>query len=180
MSRFTSDEIEAAFERYQAAALVGGTTGDWTEWVECFTEDCTYKEHLYGVMGGRAAIKRWIDSVMVETYPGNEMCHFPIEWYVVDEERGWIVCQDTNGDGTCGATDPVLQRIDSPAKVQVTRTGGGASIKLNRWGLVDGTWLGFSLVPLDKSTSHPGARGVCMSSGGRIRVIPPESIPCTG
>ena len=97
-----------------------------------------------------------------------------------DWDCGWIVCQDTNGDGTCGATDPVLQRIDSPAKVQVTRTGGGASIKLNRWGLVDGTWLGFSLVPLDKSTSHPGARGVCMSSGGRIRVIPPESIPCTG
>lgn len=97
-----------------------------------------------------------------------------------DWDCGWIVCQDTNGNGTCNATEPVLQRIESPAKVQVTRTGGGASIKLNRWGLVDGTWLGFSLVPLDKSTSHPGARGVCMSSGGRIRVIPPESIPCTG
>ena len=97
-----------------------------------------------------------------------------------DWDCGWIVCQDTNGNGTCNATEPVLQRIDAPAKVQITRTGGGASIKLNRWGLVDGTWLGFSLVPLDKSTSHPGARGVCMSSGGRIRVIPPESIPCTG
>jgi len=97
-----------------------------------------------------------------------------------DWDCGWIVCQDTNGDGTCGATDPVLQRIDSPAKVQVTRTGGGASIKLNRWGLVDGAWLGFSLVPLDKPSSHPGARGVCMSSGGRIRIILPEAIPCTG
>ena len=70
-----------------------------------------------------------------------------------DWDCGWIVCQDTNGNGTCNATEPVLQRIESPAKVQVTRTGGGASIKLNRWGLVDGTWLGFSLVPLDKSTS---------------------------
>ena len=97
-----------------------------------------------------------------------------------DWDCGWIVCQDTNGNGTCNATEPVLQRIDAPAKVQITRTGGGASIKLNRWGLVDGTWLGFSLVPLDKSTSHPGARGVCMSSGGRVRIIPPEDIPCTG
>jgi len=92
----------------------------------------------------------------------------------------WIVCHDTNDNGTCNATEPVLQRVASAAKVHVNRTGGGASIKLNRWGLVDGTFLGFSLVPLDKSTTHPGARGVCMSSGGRIRILLPEAIPCTG
>lgn len=97
-----------------------------------------------------------------------------------DRDCGWIVCQDTNNNGACNANEPVLQRIDAPTKVQVTRTGGGASIKLNRWGLVDGTWLGFSLVPLNKTTNHPGARGICMSSGGRIRIIPPEAIPCTG
>ena len=97
-----------------------------------------------------------------------------------DWDCGWIVCDDTNSNGTCNASEPVLQRIESPSRVQITRTGGGASIKLNRWGLVDGTWLGFSLVPLDKSSTHPGARGVCMSSGGRIRIIPPEAIPCTG
>jgi len=97
-----------------------------------------------------------------------------------DWDCGWIVCHDTSNNGTCNASEPVLQRIEAPAKVQVTRTGGGASIRINRWGLVDGTWLGFSLVPLDKTTTHPGARGVCMSSGGRIRIIPPEAIPCTG
>ncbi len=97
-----------------------------------------------------------------------------------DWDCGWIVCQDTNSDGACNAAEPVLQRIESAAKVHVNRTSGGASIKLNRWGLVDGAWLGFTLVPLNKTTSHPGARGVCMSSGGRIRVIPQEAIPCTG
>jgi len=97
-----------------------------------------------------------------------------------DWDCGWIVCHDTNNSGTCTSTEPVLQRIETPARVQVTRTGGSVSIKLNRWGLVDGTWLGFSLVPLDKSTTHPGARGVCMSSGGRIRILLPEAIPCTG
>lgn len=97
-----------------------------------------------------------------------------------DWDCGWIICQDTNGNGTCNASEPVLQRIVTPSNVQVTRTGGGASIKFNRWGLVDGTWLGFSLVPMDKPTTHPGARGVCMSSGGRIRILPPEAIPCTG
>ena len=97
-----------------------------------------------------------------------------------DWDCGWIICQDTNNNGACNASEPVLQRISTPGKVQVTRTSGSASIKLNRWGLVDGAWLGFSLVPLDKPSSHPGARGVCMSSGGRIRIILPEAIPCTG
>ena len=96
-----------------------------------------------------------------------------------DWDCGWIVCHDTNSSGTCTSSEPVLQRIETPARVQVTRTGGSASIKLNRWGLVDGTWLGFSLVPLHQPTTPPGARGVCMSSGGRIRLLLPEAIPCT-
>ena len=92
---------------------------------------------------------------------------------------GWIVCHDTNGNGTCSAAEPVLQRIESAARVHVNRTSGGASIKLNRWGLVDGSYPGFNLIPLGKSVSHPGTRGVCMSSGGRIRVVPQEAVPCT-
>ena len=92
---------------------------------------------------------------------------------------GWIVCYDTNGNGTCNASEPTLQRIETSAKVHVSRTGGGASIKFNRWGLVDGPWLGFNLAPLEKSTAHPGALGVCMTSGGRIRIVPQEEIPCT-
>ena len=97
-----------------------------------------------------------------------------------DWDCGWNVCEDTNNNGTCNTSEPILQRVDAPSKVQISRTGGGASIKLNRWGLVDGTWLGFSLVPLEKGTTHPGARGLCMSSGGRIRIVPPEDIPCNG
>ncbi|MHA7600371.1 GspH/FimT family pseudopilin [Alicycliphilus sp. T452] len=94
-----------------------------------------------------------------------------------DWDCGWYVCEDSNDNGSCGASEPVLQRVDAPARVQVTRTGGGASIKLNRWGLVAGTYVGFSLVPLDKNLSHPGARGLCMTSGGRIRII--SDPPCT-
>lgn len=90
---------------------------------------------------------------------------------------GWFVCEDTNNNGKCDNTESVLQSVETPSKVQVTRTGGGETIQLNRWGLVNGTWLGFSLVPLNKSSSDPAARGVCMSSGGRIRVI--TDPPCT-
>ena len=99
---------------------------------------------------------------------------------VNDWDCGWIVCEDTNGNGICNAKDPVLQRVDTAARVQVTRpAGSGVNIKLDRWGLVDGDFVGFSLVPFGKSTTDPAAQGICMSSGGRIRVIPPKDIPCT-
>lgn len=91
---------------------------------------------------------------------------------------GWVICADADSNGKC-ATSEVLQRYDAPSKVQISRTSGGETIKLNRWGLVDGAWLGFSLVPWEKPTTNPAARGLCMSAGGRVRVIPPEDIPCT-
>ena len=96
-----------------------------------------------------------------------------------DWDCGWIVCNDSNNSGTCTKTDPILQTVSAPRNVQITRTGGADTIKLNRWGLVDGAFLSFSIVPLDKSTSNPAAQGLCMSSGGRIRIIPSEEIPCT-
>jgi hypothetical protein len=41
----------------------------------------------------------------MSTWPGDQMPHFPVEWYVIDEERGWVVCQIWNrmadpGDGS--------------------------------------------------------------------------------
>jgi type IV fimbrial biogenesis protein FimT len=96
-----------------------------------------------------------------------------------DWDCGWIVCHDTNSNGTCNATEPVLQYIKTSGKVHVNRSAGGANIKINRWGLVDGAWLGFSLTPLTKTLGDPSARGVCMSSGGRIRVLAQKDIPCT-
>ena len=83
---------------------------------------------------------------------------------------GWFVCEDLDNNGACNTKDPVLQRVEAPKNIEITRKGG-ASIKLNRWGLIDGNFLGFSLVPMGKSTINPASLGVCMSSAGRIRII---------
>jgi type IV fimbrial biogenesis protein FimT len=99
---------------------------------------------------------------------------------VSDWDCGWIVCDDADGNNKCGASEQVLQRFDTPSGVQVSRSSSsGESISLNRWGLVNGTWPGFAIVPFDKSTADPAARGLCMSSAGRIRIIRPENIPCS-
>ena len=104
MGRWSREEIEDAFENYQRTALEAGKTGDWDQWADLFTEDATYVEHLFGNLGGREAIRRWITETMTTT-PNDEMIHFPIEWYVIDEDRGWVVCQVWNrmadpGDGS--------------------------------------------------------------------------------
>lgn len=104
MARWTRAELEEAFAAYQRTALRAGTTGDWNPWADQFTEDATYVEHHYGTFGGREAIRRWITETMA-SFPGNAMPHFPVEWYVIDEERGWVVAQIWNrmadpGDGS--------------------------------------------------------------------------------
>jgi ketosteroid isomerase-like protein len=104
MGQFTRDELDEAFAAYQQAAATAGATGDWGAWADIFTEDATYVEHHYGRFEGREAIRAWITETM-GTFPGNLMPEFPIDWYVIDENRGWIVCQVENrmkdpGDGS--------------------------------------------------------------------------------
>ena len=104
MGRFTRAEIEDAFDLYQRTALAAGTSGDWNAWADLFTEDATYIEHLYGTMGGREAIRKWITTTMAQPI-NDQMKYFPIEWYVIDEEKGWVVAQVWNrmvdpGDGS--------------------------------------------------------------------------------
>ena len=61
--------------------------------------------------------------------------------------------------------------------IAFTRSSSDADIGLNRWGAITGAWIGFTLVPQGKNLSDPAAKGVCVSSGGRVRVI--SDPPCT-
>ena len=95
MGQWSRAEIEEAFAEYQRRAAASGASGDWRPWADLFTEDAEYIEHLYGRMHGREAIYEWIQATMSE-YPGSEMPEFPIEWYTIDEDKGWVICQVWN------------------------------------------------------------------------------------
>jgi len=101
---FSRDELEQAFDAYAVAVEKACATGDWEHFVQCFAEDATYVEHAYGRFSGHDEIRPWINKTM-GTFPGNEMNAFPIAWSVIDEERGWVVCEIRNlmrdpGDGS--------------------------------------------------------------------------------
>ena len=104
MGRWTRDELEEAFDAYQKTALAAGMSCNWREWADMFTEDATYVEHHYGEFGGREAIYNWIQKTMEEPI-NREMKFFPIDWYTIDEDRGWIIAKVWNrmsdpGDGS--------------------------------------------------------------------------------
>lgn len=103
MGRCNRQEIEEAFDRYQAAALKGAQQQDWRDWADMFTLDATYFEHQYGRFWGRENIYRWITEVM-KPFPASSMTAFPIRWYSIDEDKGWVIGEVLNrmqdlGDG---------------------------------------------------------------------------------
>lgn len=109
MGRFSRQEIEEAFARYQEVAARAGATHRWDEWAEMFTEDATYTEHHYGTFHGREDIRAWITRTMAEPI-NDDMTEFPVRWHVIDEDRGWVLCSVVNrmrdpGDGSVHEAD---------------------------------------------------------------------------
>jgi len=103
MGRWSREEIDEAFDNYQVAAHRGASTGDWKDWANCFTPDATYIEHQDGNFWGRESILKWITDLM-SPWPAREMTAFPIAWYTIDEDRGWVISEVRNrmndlGDG---------------------------------------------------------------------------------
>jgi hypothetical protein len=104
MATWTRGELASGFQHYQDTVRRAGETGDWNLFADLFTQDAVYYEHAYGRFEGREQIRPWIIHTMT-TFPGSCMPWFPIRWSVLDEERGWIVCDIRNlmrdpGDGS--------------------------------------------------------------------------------
>lgn len=111
MSQWSREEIEDAFHRYEQAVVEIGDTWNWSAYADQFTEDATYVEHAMGNMTGREPIREWIVSTM-NMFPGSEMPHYPVEWYSIDTDKGWVISKVMNrmkdpGDGSIHET-PVI------------------------------------------------------------------------
>lgn len=90
---------------------------------------------------------------------------------------GWFVFVDKNSNGKWSAGEEIIQRIPPPSNTNVMHNSGGKNIKLDRYGMMSGlNAKGFAFVPTSGNPSSPTTRGICVSSGGRIRVI--KDIPC--
>ncbi|GBE68080.1 hypothetical protein MFM001_45420 [Mycobacterium sp. MFM001] len=118
MGRWSRSEIERAFNDYSQAVVEIGQTWNWSHYADLFTEDAVYLEHVYGEMHGREQIREWIASTM-NTFPGSEMPFYPAEWYIIDEDRGWVVMKVLNR-----MKDPGDGSIHQAANLTVLHYGG--------------------------------------------------------
>jgi len=119
MGRWSRDELEKAFEAYLEAGAHAGTSGDWSEWPDIFADDATYIEHHFGTFHGRDEIRKWITETMGQ-FPGNEMDAFPAAWFVIDEERGWVITEILNR-----MKDPGDGSVHEASNVTILKYAGG-------------------------------------------------------
>lgn len=88
-------ELEDAFARYKDVVAEIAVCRNWERFADLFTDDATYVEHAYGTFHGRLQIRDWVVRTMT-AFPGSAMVSFPPRWSVIDEQRGWIICEIRN------------------------------------------------------------------------------------
>ena len=92
---------------------------------------------------------------------------------------GWVVFIDANNNKRWNSGEEI-QRFDTPKNLTVSRSKSGVTISFDRWGMADGANLiGFTVAPQPHGISSPATKGICMSAGGRIRIIEQKDVPCT-
>ncbi|WP_461159119.1 nuclear transport factor 2 family protein [Sphingobium sp. TomMM35A] len=96
------EEIVAAVEHFDAVCARAFLGHDHEEWVDCFTDDVIYKELAMQMDGtwlptmrGKEAARQWINTVF-NRFPIDSQTQFPIGWYVIDEDLGWVVLEWRN------------------------------------------------------------------------------------
>jgi hypothetical protein len=114
MSTWSREELETAFVHYWQCGAVGE---DWDAWVECFTPDVVYVEHVLGTLHGREAVRAWIKPIMVQF---GEL-YTAYEWHMVDPESGRVcVYMQNRRDHPSGAGT-----IDFPGITILRYAGAG-------------------------------------------------------
>lgn len=90
---------------------------------------------------------------------------------------GWFIYVDTNNNGSWNATEPKIYEIQLNGQVNVMHNSGGNNLKIDRYGITNGlNAKGFTLSPESTGISSSATSSLCMSSGGRIRII--QSVTC--
>lgn len=86
---------------------------------------------------------------------------------------GWFIYEDVNGNGSWNSTkDRLLHEVRLDGSVNVIHNSGGVNIKFDRYGKASGlNAKGFKFLPERTGTQAAYAQTLCMSSGGRIRII---------
>lgn len=153
------------------AALAGPSFGDLIDgWrvrstAESLTSTIYYARSEAIKRGGRVSVRKNCTT-------GTNQ-----EW-----QCGWIVFTDFNSNGaldTGGANpDVILQSFPKARSVNVNNLNNRDNFILDRWGQINGLGAGgFSLTPEALGAASRHASALCISSGGRVRMLK-DTVSC--
>ena len=75
---------------------------DLSDWYKCYTNDVVWHDLGFGFNNGWDQEIRGLDAVRAwmeghnAIHPQDAMKYWPVPWYIIDEERGWAVCEWRN------------------------------------------------------------------------------------
>ena len=153
-----------------AAPSFGTTIDRWRvrQAVENMTSTLYYARSEAIKRGGQVGIQK-----NPKTTAGCKLAKTSEEWGC-----GWFVFVDSDSNGKWNSDEEILQNVLTPTNTNVIHKSGGTNIKVDRYGMMSGlNAKGFIFSPEPTGVSSPATRGICMASGGRIRVI--EDVPCS-
>lgn len=88
---------------------------------------------------------------------------------------GWFIYEDVNGNGSWNSTkDRLLHEVRLDGSVNINRSRSGNNLIFDRYGMASLNAIGFNFVPAQAGVSSNSEQVLCMSSGGRIRVLKNE------
>ena len=119
------------------------------------------------------AVRRGGNIVVGKNPAGGECAHTSLtteEW-----SCGWMVFVETGTNDTYNSgTDILIQTFPAPRDLNVMNKNNAKSFRLDRWGMANLNAMRFVISPDSTGISSPATTTLCMSSGGRIRVLQDE------
>ena len=81
-----------------------GKTWDWSSYADTSPRTQRTSSTRWATWRAAKTIREWIVSTM-NTFPGSEMPSYPVTWYSIDVDKGWVIFKNINtmkdpGDGS--------------------------------------------------------------------------------
>lgn len=95
MGQWTKEHLLDAWQHYESVVERCGKSNDWNDYADLFTEDGRYVDDVDPDRNSREEIRDWITGIYTNPV-ARAVRTFVTKWFIVDEERGWVIAEFDN------------------------------------------------------------------------------------
>lgn len=103
MGTWSKEHLLEAWAYYEDVVERCGKSNDWSEYADLFTENARYVDDIDEGRNSREEIRKWLKDIYTNPV-AQQVKTFVTKWFIVDEDRGWVIAEfdnifDDPGDG---------------------------------------------------------------------------------